>query len=103
MRESVREASSTGIRPQCEEWYGVREIPWLQLALEWTSGSKTKEQAKDRFVRAFDGSDLSSYDVHKKSDLKVGFGSGVGAKQLNALPIRPRTAIARVAIVVEHY
>ena len=60
----------------------------MQLALAWTSGSKTKDQAKDRFVRAFDGSDLSSYDVHRKSDLTVKFDDGVKDNQLSALPVK---------------
>ena len=38
VRESSREASSTGIQPKCQEWYGSKQaIPWLQLALSWVN------------------------------------------------------------------
>ena len=61
VRESLKEASSTGIRPKVEEWYGVRKVPWLQLALQARDGNHMqKEHAKQRFGDAFDGSDLSA-------------------------------------------
>ena len=88
MRESTKEASSLGIKAQCEEWYGVRDIPWLQLALEWTGGGRTKESAKERFVNAYDGSELADYDIQRKSSRSVEFDTSTHHSELEALPVR---------------
>ena len=89
VRESLKEASTTGIRPKVEEWYGVRKVPWLQLALQARDGNHMqKEYAKQRFGDAFDGSDLSSYDATRKSGKIVSFDETVSHKELTALPVR---------------
>ena len=44
---------------------------------------------KRRFVDAFDGSDLSSYDSQRKSFRKVHFSDNVKYKSLKAVEVKP--------------
>ena len=53
VRESTKEASTTGIQPLCQQWYGqVRDIPWLQLGLTWVKGGTGSAEAQRRFKDA---------------------------------------------------
>lgn len=88
MRESTKEASTTGIQPLCQQWYGqVRDIPWLQLGLTWVKGGTGSAEAQRRFKDAFDGSDLSTYDSHRRSQKKLAFGAEVSDKSLEAMEL----------------
>ena len=89
VRESTKEASNTGIQPLCQQWYGqVRDIPWLQLGLTCVKGGTGSAEAQRRFKDAFDGSDLSTYDSHRRSQKKLTFGAEVSDKSLKAMEVK---------------
>ena len=76
VRESLNQGSRgqfATVRPNIEKWYGMRNIPWLQLAAEWKKGGPSGGAARKRFSDAYEGSDLSGFDDVKKSAPRVKF------------------------------
>eukprot|EP01044_Picomonas_judraskeda_P028931 COSAG03_NODE_9806_length_692_cov_1.315346_1_plen_79_part_00 len=50
-------------------------------------------EAQRRFKDAFDGSDLSTYDSHRRSQKKLTFGAEVSDKSLKAIIARRRLTL----------